>query len=113
MHEVSLMQSLLELALDHARRNEARRIHRIRMRVGALSGVVPEALEFAFEVVVRGTIAEGARFEIDRVPAVCFCPSCDAEFASPDPYCECPRCHRPSPDVRRGKELHLDSLEVS
>ncbi len=60
MHELSIMQSALSLALDQARQAGAARVHTIRLRIGALSGVVPDALEFAFEALTPGTMAEGA-----------------------------------------------------
>ena len=113
MHEVSLMQDTVVIATRQAREAGAQRIHRIMMRVGALSGAVPETLEFAFEIVAKGTIAEGATLEIERVPVACYCPTCAREFEPSDLVCECTRCGRPSTDVRRGRELHLTSLEVS
>jgi hydrogenase nickel incorporation protein HypA/HybF len=113
MHEVSLMQDTLTLAVRRATEAGAQRIHRLTMRVGPLSGAVPEALEFAFEIVAQGTIAEGAKLEVERVPIACYCPSCRAEFQSDDFVCECPTCHQLSADVRRGRELELESLEVS
>lgn len=113
MHEVGLMQDALEIALEHARGQGARQIHRVRMRVGALSGAAPDALRFAFDAVAGGTMAEGARFDIETVPLVCYCPPCGAEFQSEDLFGECPRCGRPSAEVRRGRELELVSLEVS
>lgn len=113
MHEVSLMQSALALAEEAAREQGATRIHVFRMRIGALSGVVPEALEFAFEVVCAGTLAEGARLEIETVPVRCWCPQCRAEFASDDLLGECPRCHTISAELRTGREIELGSLEVS
>lgn len=113
MHEVSLMQDTLILATQEARRAGGSRIHRLRMRIGPLSGVVPEALEFAFEILAKGTAAEGAQLEIERVPILCYCRGCDREFAPPDLLCECPGCGLPSPEVRRGREMELNSLEVS
>ncbi len=113
MHEVGLMQDTLIIALRHATQEGARRVHRLTMRVGPLSGAVPEALEFAFDVLARGTMAEGARLEIERVPIVCYCPSCAQEFTADDFLCECPHCHAPSVEVRHGRELELASLEVS
>lgn len=113
MHEVGLMQSTLALALERAAGEGAHRIHRLTMRVGALSGVVPEALEFAFDVLARGTIAEGAVLEMERVPIICYCPTCRLEFRADDLFCECPRCRHPSAEVRGGRELELASLEVS
>jgi hydrogenase nickel incorporation protein HypA/HybF len=113
MHEVGLMQDVLRLAQEQARQQGASRIHAIRMRVGALSGVVPDALEFAFTVLSRGTPAEGGRLEIERLPAVFHCAPCDTNFQPPDPFGECPACGRPSADLRQGRELEVASLEIS
>lgn len=113
MHEVSLMQNTLRIATERAAAEGAQRIHRLTMRVGPLSGAVPEALEFAFEVLARGTMAEGAALEVERVPIVCYCQPCGAEFQPGDFVCECPTCHQLSAEVRHGRELELASLEVS
>ncbi len=113
MHEVSLMQDSLALALQHAKQGGAQRIHRLTMRIGDLSGVVPDALEFAFEVVARGTMAEGATLEIERVGVRCYCTGCGKEFEPADLFCECPSCRRPSAEIRAGREMELTSLEVS
>lgn len=113
MHEVSLMHDTLLLATQHARQAGGTRIHRLMMRIGPLSGVVPETLEFAFEVVAKGTLAEGGHLEIERVPIVCYCRACEAEFTAKDMLCECPTCQTPSFDVRSGREMQLTSVEVS
>jgi hydrogenase nickel incorporation protein HypA/HybF len=113
MHEVGLVQAALEIALRHAERHGAGRIHGLALRVGALSGAVPEALEFAFDVVTQGTIAEGARLEIQRVPISCTCAACGLEFHPPDFPLDCPRCQSPGARVTRGRELELDFVEIS
>ncbi len=113
MHEVSIMENTLAMAVKRAAEEGAHRIHRLTMRIGPLSGVVPEALEFAFVVLRRGTIAEGATLAVERVPIVCFCSACRLEFQAEDLFCECPRCHTPSAEVHQGRELELASLEVS
>jgi hydrogenase nickel incorporation protein HypA/HybF len=107
------MQDTVILATQQAQQAGAQRIHRIMMQVGALSGAVPETLEFAFEIVAKGTLAEGATLEIERIPVCCYCLTCDLEFEPSDFVCECTRCGRPSTDLRRGRELRLTSLEVS
>ena len=113
MHEVGLMQSAVEMSVAEAARRGARRVHRIKLRVGVLAGVEADALEFAFEVVTGGTPAEGARLEVDHVPVVCFCEACQVEFRPPTWVFECSRCGRMSDDIRQGRELELASLEVS
>src|SRR4051794_33018733 len=80
MHEFGLMQNALEIALEHAQRQGAQCIHLITLRVGALSGIVPEALAFAFEALAPGTLAATARLEMEPVPVVCYCPVCDRGF---------------------------------
>lgn len=107
------MQDTVIIATKQAREAGAQRIHRIMMRVGALSGAVPETLEFAFDIVAKDTIAEGATLEIEKVPLACYCSTCAQEFEPGDLVCECPRCGRASADIRRGRELQLTSLEVS
>ena len=113
MHELSIMESALNLALDQAREHGAVRIHALRLRIGALSGVVPEALEFAFEALTAGTPAEGAKLIIDQVPARFWCPTCVSEFQAEDLFAECPVCKRPSGDLRAGREMELASMEIA
>jgi hydrogenase nickel incorporation protein HypA/HybF len=112
MHELSIMQSALSLALEQAHRAGASQVHVIRLRIGALSGVVPEALQFAFEALVPGTEAEGAKLAIDSVPARFWCSSCTKEFQADDLFAECPGCHRPSSELRAGREMEVASLEI-
>jgi hydrogenase nickel incorporation protein HypA/HybF len=113
MHEVSLMESTLEIAVRSAQQQGATQIHQLTLRVGQLSGVIPEALEFAFEVVRQGTLADQAKMVIESVPALCHCGSCDRDFQPDDYIYDCPRCHQLCSELRQGKELELVSLEVS
>jgi hydrogenase nickel incorporation protein HypA/HybF len=113
MHEVGIMQEGVRMAVETARARQAGRITRLTLRVGAMSGVVPEALQFAFEMVSLGTIAEGAALDILTVPAACWCAACAEEFQCEDFLNECPRCHALSGELRRGRELDLASVEVS
>ncbi len=112
MHEVSIMQSTLEIALERAAREHARRITALHLRIGALSGVVKEALEFAFDVVTADTLAQGASLTIDTVPVVCYCQKCQSEFQPPDPFYECPNCGQLSHQLLRGTEMDLLSIEI-
>jgi hydrogenase nickel incorporation protein HypA/HybF len=112
MHELAIMDSALNMALDQAEKAGAIRVLLIRLRIGALSGVVPEALQFAFQALAPGTIAEGASLDIEHVPAKFWCPACSREFQSVDCFAECPGCHRPSGDLRAGREMELASMEI-
>jgi hydrogenase nickel incorporation protein HypA/HybF len=112
MHELSIMEGALSMALDQAQRAGAVRVHVIRLRIGALSGVVPDALEFAFEALASGTLAEGAKLAIEQVPARFWCATCTREFQSDDMFAECPECHSLSGELRAGREMELASLEI-
>jgi hydrogenase nickel incorporation protein HypA/HybF len=112
MHEVSIMTEALRMAVDAAKSAGASRVLKLRLRIGCLSGVVPEAMRFAFDVVCHDTMAEGASLEIEPVPAACWCATCRTEFEGADFYNECPRCHNVSGELRRGRELEIASVEM-
>ena len=112
MHELSIMQNALNQALREARLAGAARVHQIRLRIGVLSGVVPDALQFAFETLAPGTAAAGAVLEIEEVPARFWCAACRREFVSANFFADCPDCGSPSAELRAGREMELSSLEV-
>ncbi|MBX9582710.1 MAG: hydrogenase maturation nickel metallochaperone HypA [Gemmataceae bacterium] len=113
MHEAGLAQAALDAAAARARERGAARVYRMTLRVGDLSGVVPEALRFALEALSPGTKADGAAFDIRVVPVECHCPACDRPFRPADIVYACPDCGRLSADVRQGHELELVEVEVS
>ncbi len=113
MHEVSIMTEAMRVAVESAHAAGAGRITVLRLRVGTMSGVVPDAMRFAWDVVSRDTIAAGARLEIESVPAAGWCATCRAEFACADFFNECPRCHHVSGEMRRGRELDIASVEIN
>lgn len=112
VHEVGIMQSVLEIAEEQARKAGASRILEIRLRVGRMTGVVPEALDHAFAVLCDGGMAAAARLLVDAVPGAFWCGRCAAEFECDDLIGGCPTCQEPSFDLRRGRELEVVSLEV-
>lgn len=107
------MQEALDLAVAEARRAGAVRVHRLRLRVGALSGVVPEALRFAFDALAPGSPAEGGLLEIEPIAAVWRCGACDCELESGPADDRCPACGNAAVRLRRGLELELATVEVS
>jgi len=113
MHELGIITEAVRLAVASARAHGAERVDAVRLRVGALSGAVPEALQFAFDAVTAGTPAEDARLTIETVPARWWCAACAAEFAADDWQACCPRCGTWSDQLRAGRELDIASIEVS
>jgi hydrogenase nickel incorporation protein HypA/HybF len=112
MHELSLMDSLGQRVLAVAAREGAERVLAIRLRIGSLAGVDPEALRFAAAVVFAGTCAEGAELRVEEVAAVCWCAPCGAEFLAQEGQRECPRCGALSAKLLRGRELSLVAVDL-
>lgn len=114
MHEAGIMESALAIVGREAASHGASRVERVTLRVGAISGVEPEALRFAFEALSPGTVADGAELVIETVPARAHCAECDKEFTIESGWLfECPECRAFSGDVRSGRELELARLEFS
>lgn len=112
MHEAGIIQSALRLAEERARAADATAIRRVVLRVGRMTGVVPEALEHAYAVLREGTLAAGAELHVEYAPGLCWCADCDRDFETTELIGECPRCGRPSGFVRGGTDIELVSLEV-
>lgn len=114
MHELSIALSLVELAAEAAANAGAERVEAVHLRVGALAGVVPEALQFSFAIAARGTPLEDAQLAIEALPTVIFCACCDADRALPTPGSfRCPVCGTPSAAIRQGRELELVALTLA
>lgn len=112
VHEVSICVAAVRAAEAKALELGGRRIAVLRLRIGALAGVVPEAMEFAYPVVCRGTLAEGSRLEVEHVPVRCQCESCEAEFEPEGAVYACPTCGRPSSRIVSGRELELAQIQL-
>jgi hydrogenase nickel incorporation protein HypA/HybF len=112
MHEVGIVTQALDMALEAAKKENAARITLMRMRIGDLAGVVPEALEFAFSVVTRETIAEGAKFEWDAVPVLCRCDRCQKDFTPDAMAYRCPDCGELATKILSGREIEVTEIEV-
>lgn len=112
MHEVSIMAEAVRMAVESAQAAGARRITKLRLRVGRMSGAVPEAMMFAWDVVRQDTLAAAATLKIETVAATCWCETCQAEFEYQDFISECPGCHNYSGELRRGRELEIAAVEL-
>jgi hydrogenase nickel incorporation protein HypA/HybF len=108
MHELSIAQSVVDAVCERA---AGRTVHSVQLRVGALTAVVPEAMRFCFELAVEGTVAEGARLDIERRPGTARCRSCGADVELADLILLCP-CGSADLEVSAGRELQIVSMEV-
>ncbi len=113
MHEMSLSQSMLEIIQEQAAVNGFQYVNIVRLEIGALSCVEPEALEFCFDSVSRGTVAEGATLEIVRVPGRAWCWNCSHLVEVERHGDPCPDCSRFEMQTRSGSEMKIKELEVA
>ncbi|HEY68285.1 MAG TPA: hydrogenase maturation nickel metallochaperone HypA [Thermoflexia bacterium] len=112
MHELAVTQSMLDLALEYAGRAGAQRITRINLVVGELSGIVDDCVQFYFDFVSKGTLAEGAQLAFERQPARLRCRACGHEFALQDGNWACPVCQAQGGEIIAGREFYMESIEV-
>ena len=109
MHELSIAEAVVDIVRRHA---GGRSVARVELKVGHVRQVVPDALAFAFELVARGTVAEGAELVMEEVPAAGRCRACGAVGELPAFPLLCPRCGAADVELMQGEELLVDSLEL-
>ncbi|MHA7776638.1 hydrogenase maturation nickel metallochaperone HypA [Roseibium sp. M-1] len=112
MHEMSLCESILDILKDQAKKDSFSRVTRVLVDIGPLSCVEPEALQFGFDVVMKGSLAEGAVLEIARPPAEALCLTCFKTVPLKDRFDCCPKCGSQALQVVSGEELKIRELEV-
>jgi hydrogenase nickel incorporation protein HypA/HybF len=112
MHEMALAQSIVEIVREQARVGSFTSVRSVKLCIGALSYVEPHALEFGFEIVARGTIAEGAVLKIDRPAGSARCSACNRVFSVSAHGEPCPGCGQYAWLVVGGDEMRVVELEV-
>lgn len=108
MHELSITCSIVELVADTAK---GRKVHRVTVDIGQLSGVMPDSIALWFPEVAKGTKVEGASLEIREITAIARCEACGAEFSTPTMLTPCP-CGSFRFKRLQGEELSVKSIEL-
>lgn len=112
MHELSIAMGIVEAAADEAKQRNVR-VNAVHLRLGALSGVVKDALLFSYEVACQDTPLQGSRLLIEEVPVTVLCPKCEEKRVLESVQLfTCPECGSPTGDVLGGRELEVFALEV-
>lgn len=112
MHEFGIAQSLLEIVEQEALPYRGSRVTRVKLLIGKLSGVIPDALRFAFEAISMGGIAEGAFLVIEEVPLRITCKQCRKVSIMDDPFLTCPHCEGTDVEMIAGRELEIKEMEI-
>ena len=112
MHELSIALSIVDMAVEETERRGSVRVVAIHLKLGHLSGVVPDALRSSFELAREETALANTELIIEEIPVAAYCPVCAAERAVEFPHLCCPICGTPTPEIVRGRELEVVALEI-
>ena len=112
MHEMGIMEGVLDSALKSAQQAHALRIRKITLSIGDMTECIDDALQFSFEILSENTLAQGATLVLNKVSPRSVCLDCQKEFDHDRFHRQCPYCQSYSTDLIAGRELSIDSIEV-
>jgi hydrogenase nickel incorporation protein HypA/HybF len=112
MHEMSIVEALLQSVENELRAHPHARVREVRVRVGRLRQVEPVMLRFCYEAAVNETSLAGSRLEIEEIEARARCAECGHEFAVEENWFECPHCRSTNGRLLTGNELLLTGIEI-
>lgn len=112
MHELAITEGIIEAAVPAAEKAGAKKILEIRLKIGELSGVLPEYIQYYFDIASKGTLAEGAKLTSTVIPVSIKCPDCGFEGPINRKKIRCPDCGGIHFKITAGREYFVDSLEV-
>ena len=112
MHELSVTESLLKIAVEHAEKADAGRVTDLHIVIGDLASMVDDSIQFYWEIIAKGTIAEQATLHFRRVPAELQCNTCAEKYQPTDKELICPNCHGIGAKIMAGEEFFLESIDV-
>ncbi|MCL5256473.1 MAG: hydrogenase maturation nickel metallochaperone HypA [Chloroflexi bacterium] len=112
MHELTVTQNVLDIAIEHARQGGATRITRINLVIGEMSSIIDDSVQFYFDFISKGTMAEGAELQFRRIPAQFRCSECGQMFTPEGDDYRCPRCAGLGIVTDVGSEFYVESIEV-
>jgi hydrogenase nickel incorporation protein HypA/HybF len=112
MHELSVTESILALALENAQKANASKVTTINLVIGQLSSIVDDSIQFYWDTISEGTICVGAKLNFTRIPALLQCQDCQTEFAIGQEMSPCPKCSSYRSVILHGEEFYMDSIEI-
>ena len=112
MHELAVTQSVLEIAIENAKKAEAKKITAINLQIGQLASLVDDSIQFYWDILSEGTIAIGAQLIIDRIPTCMRCFDCSTVFQPIPESFDCPNCKGFRVQVVQGDEMRIVSIDV-
>jgi hydrogenase nickel incorporation protein HypA/HybF len=112
MHELSVTESLLKIAVEHAEKADAQRVTDLHIVIGDLASMVDDSIQFYWDIIARDTIAEQATLHFRRLPAQLQCNTCSEKYQPTEKELICPNCHGVGAKIISGEEFFLESIDV-
>lgn len=112
MHELALCESVLRILRSEAQTHRFQRVRMVRLELGAFCGASPEALDFCFRAVTRGTLADGARLEVVHLAGSAWCMNCGETVSVRNRFDACPQCGTYELQMAAGDDMRVCELEV-
>ncbi|MDY6868443.1 MAG: hydrogenase maturation nickel metallochaperone HypA [Chloroflexota bacterium] len=112
MHELSVTESVLEIACKHAEKAQAEKVTDIFLEIGRLSSIIDDSVQFYWDLISKDTLCENAKLHFKRVPAKLVCTECGQEYMLEDELMPCPNCGSAKIKVLSGDEFNLNSIEI-
>lgn len=113
MHELAVTESILDIALAHAKKAEAIQVTAINIVMGRLTTIVDDSVQFYWDIISQDTICAGAKLNFERIPAQLACLNCGNQYTLADELTPCPQCQSDRVKVIAGENFHLDSIEIT
>lgn len=113
MHELSVTENILSIALSHAEQNGADQVTAINLVIGDFSNLLPDCIQYYWEIIAEGTICKKAELHFDRRPAVFRCDDCRHEYIINGEMTGCPNCQSSNVALISGNEFWVDSIEIT
>jgi hydrogenase nickel incorporation protein HypA/HybF len=112
MHELSVTESILKIALENATANQAKKVTDIHLVIGQLASIVDDSVQFYWDFVSEDTICQNAKLHFTRIPAVMKCSDCLNEYSIQEKLFNCPNCSSYKTIIIKGEEFYVDSIEI-
>ena len=112
MHEYSLTKNIIQIVINAAAEHGANKVNAVALVIGENTGIIPDSVQLYFDMIAKGTVAEGAVLHVQTVRAEMYCPHCRKNFIRPRFSFECPACGELGAPTDVGNEFYVERVEL-